>query len=207
MSDQGPSDHARNLSLIGLAAGRNSAFSRDRRFLAPEERHLPDSQAAPAPEEDDPVADAYARGYADGAEAGDAAARTEAAATDAARHRIESALTQMDAAEVEAFAGRLQETVLALCATVLGAAAVVPEALEKRIAVAAAMFARSGDERVIRLHPEDLLLVEGRLPDAWHCDPDATLERGTLRIETADGGVEDGPTQWRAALDEALRAW
>jgi flagellar assembly protein FliH len=198
------SERARTLSLVSQAGGR-SGFARDRRFLAPDERHLPESEA-PA-EEADPVADAYARGYAEGAEAGTAAAHVQAAATDAARHRIETALSQFDAAEVEAFAGRLQDTVLALCATVLGEAAVAPEGLQRRVAIAAAMFARSGDERVIRLHPEDLLLVEGRLPEAWHCEPDATLERGALRIETPQGGVEDGPAQWRAALEEALRAW
>jgi flagellar assembly protein FliH len=31
------------------------------------------------------------------------------------------------------------------------------------------------------------------------------LERGALRVETTGGGVEDGPAQWRAALNEALR--
>jgi flagellar assembly protein FliH len=30
------------------------------------------------------------------------------------------------------------------------------------------------------------------------------LERGALRVEAANGGVEDGPAQWRQAIAEAL---
>ena len=112
----------------------------------------------------------------------------------------------MDKTETEAFARRLKDTVMALCDAVLGEAAIAPESLAQRVATAAAMFNRAGDERVIRLHPEDLALVHGRLPEDWHCEPDPGLERGALRVETTGGGVEDGPAQWRAALDEALRS-
>jgi flagellar assembly protein FliH len=59
--------------------------------------------------------------------------------------------------------------------------------------------------RVIRLHPEDLALIGHHLPEDWHCEPDSTLERGAVRVDGAMGGVEDGPAQWRSALDEALR--
>jgi hypothetical protein len=72
--------------------------------------------------------------------------------------------------------------------------------LTARIGIAAAMLARAADERVIRLHPEDLALVGANLPEDWHFEPDSTLERGALRVEGAAGGVEDGPAQWRAAL-------
>lgn len=170
--------------------------------MSPAERDL-DSDAAAF----DPIADAYARGHADGAQAGADAARAELAAADAARHRIETALARMDAAELDAFAGRLRDTVLGLCQAVLADAALLPDALARRVAVATAMFSRASDERVIRLHPEDLALVHGQLPEDWHCEPDALLERGAIRVETAAGGVEDGPAQWRAALDEALRTW
>jgi len=176
---------------------RSTGFARDTRF------------AAVVAEPDvpfDPVADAFARGYAQGAEDGTSAARTRVAADDAARHRIETALARMDKDETDAFAARLKDTVLALCRTVLGDAAIAPENLATRVATAAAMFNRATDERVIRLHPEDLALVHGRLPEDWHCEPDPAAERGAVRVETASGGVEVGPAQWRAALDEALKA-
>jgi flagellar assembly protein FliH len=67
------------------------------------------------------------------------------------------------------------------------------------------MFVRADDDRVIRLHPDDAALVAARLPSDWNFIPDATLERGALRVETSNGGIEDGPAQWRAAITEALR--
>lgn len=191
------SERARTLSLVALARG-DGAFARDTRFA-------PAGEGTAADTAPDPIAQAYARGYAEGAEAATAAAQAQAAAADAARHRIETALARIDASEIDAFADRLRDTVLALCNAVLAEAALAPEALARRVTAAAAMFSRAGDERVIRLNPEDLVLVESRLPDSWHCEPDPLLERGAVRVETAGGGVEQGPAQWRAALEEALR--
>jgi flagellar assembly protein FliH len=185
------------LALLGQGGG---AFARDQRFVTAEDRAAGHGAAA-----FDPVADAWQRGHAEGVEAAKARAAEAAAATDAARGRIETALARMDADETARLAQALKDTVLALCQTVLAETAQAPEALARRVAVAAAMFSRAGDERVIKLHPEDLALVQGRLPDAWHCEPDAALERGAVLVETPHGGVEDGPARWRLALEEALR--
>jgi flagellar assembly protein FliH len=68
------------------------------------------------------------------------------------------------------------------------------------------MLRRTQDERRVLLNPEDLALVEGRLPPGLAVEPDASVERGGLRIETEDGGIEDGPSQWRRILAEAFRA-
>lgn len=193
------SELARSVTLAALGRG-NSGFARDNRYVPVAERRANAGEPA-----FDPIADAYARGYADGAQAADDAARAEAAVSDAARHRIETVLARMDSATTDQFAERLKDTVLSLCQAVLTDAALAPDALTRRVTTAAAMFSRAGDERVIRLHPEDLALVQGRLPDNWHCEPDPQMERGALRIETSGGGVEDGPAQWRAALEEALR--
>ena len=66
------------------------------------------------------------------------------------------------------------------------------------------MLARADDDRVIRLHPDDMALVAPRLAPDWGVEPDPALERGSLRVETASGGVEDGPATWRRAIAEAL---
>ncbi len=190
------SDGTHRRALAALALG-SMGFARDARFAPPAERAADDPVPAV-----DREAEAYARGYTDGA----ADAQAAVAAADAARDRIESALERIDAAQAEVFAQRLKDTVLALCQTVLDDIGTAPEALARRVALAAAMFARADDERVIRLHPEDLALVHARLPETWHCEPDPLLERGALRIETGSGGVEQGPAQWRAALEAALRA-
>ncbi|WP_353226613.1 FliH/SctL family protein [Novosphingobium sp.] len=188
---------ARSASLAALGAGRSGGFARDHRFG----RHAGGGDDT-AP---DPLRDAYARGFAEGLAAGADAARARAEADDAARAHITTALLRLDDEASAALAERLKQTVLALCQSVLADAACVPEGLARRVAAAAAMFARAGDDRVIRLHPEDLALIHGRLPESWHCDPDPLMDRGAVRVETAGGGVEQGPAQWRAALEEALR--
>lgn len=191
--------------LAGIGGG-GGTFAQDRRFA----RHGPlhsgdhgDDGGGAAP---DPLAAAWEQGYAAGAAEARATAAVEAASADAARHRIESALARLDADALDQFRQRLRATVLALCEAVLADAARDPATLARRVEAAAAMFARAADERVIRLNPEDLALIHARLPEDWHCEPDPTVERGALRVESAQGGVEDGPAQWRRALEEALGA-
>jgi flagellar assembly protein FliH len=66
------------------------------------------------------------------------------------------------------------------------------------------MLARADDDRVLRLHPDDINILGDTLPSALRVESDPALSPGTVRIETAQGGVEDGPVQWRQALAEAL---
>lgn len=201
----------RTVSLADL--GRISAgFAQDRRFfrdLVAPPSTIPETpleqHEAPPDEPHDPLADAWADGYARGlADAQEAAAQI-IAEQDAARARIELSLARMDAAMQADLADRLRETVIALCEAAIAPAAIAPEGLTRRVERAAAMLARAEDARVIRLHPEDLALIAARLPEDWHFEPDASLERGSVRAEGAAGGVEDGPEQWRAAIAEALR--
>ena len=198
----------RTHALAELIGGGASAFARDARFVPSGERTAHKAAAlsrGPLHPEEDPVQQAFADGYAQGSEDARRAAQVEMAESDAARHRIETALASMDEALVHQLHDRLRQTVLTLCETVLAEVAVDADALARRVSAAAAMLARAEDARVIRLHPEDLALVHSRLPEAWHCEPDSTLERGAIRVEGANGGVEDGPEQWRRAIEDALR--
>ena len=192
-------DTMRALSLADLGGG-SAGFTRDFRF---NRGHSPVAEE-PAPEAEDPAAQAFAAGYAQGAADAEAAFSEAIAAQDAARARIELAFGRLDAELVRDLEARLRETVLALCAPLLGEFAADSAALARRVETAAAMLARAADERVIRLHPEDLALVGARLPEDWHFEPDPGLERGALRVEGAAGGVEDGPAIWLRALSEAL---
>lgn len=174
-------------------------FARDPRFS-------PLVACVPAPGPDaDPVAEAYARGFADGT----ALARDEALHAererDAARAAIELAFTHFDEKSAAELSERLRQTVHALCEEAILPLALDIDGLAARIETAVAMLRRSQDERRVLLNPDDLLLVEGRLPHSLEVEPDPSVERGGLRIETADGGVEDGPSQWRRILAEAFR--
>ena len=199
-------DTMRALSLADLGGG-SAGFTRDHRFNRgqPINRGLSPINGL-ALEAEDPAAQAFAAGYAQGAADAEAAFSEAIAAQDAARARIELAFGRIDADLLRDLEARLRETVLALCAPLLGEFAADPAALARRVETAAAMLARAADERVIRLHPEDLALVGARLPEDWHFEPDPGLERGALRIEGVAGGVEDGPATWSRALSEALTA-
>ena len=180
-------------------------FRQDSRFAPLVRSAAYDPAEPPAPVEiEDPVALAWAEGYARGAED----ARNEAAALMAAEAEARAALdlsfTKFDAEMAETLRQRLQDTVMALCEATLVPYAHDVEALAARVERAVAMLARADDERLIRLHPDDLALIAPRLPKDWKFSPDPALERGALRVETQNGGVEDGPAQWRRALAEAF---
>lgn len=183
-----------SLPFVELAAA--GGFVSDPRFAAAAE--------VPAEDADDPLARAWHEGYTAGFAEAEAAARAEAEAADAARARIELALARLDADHAEQLRQKLFATVEALCETALAPLALDRDALVARIARAAAMLARADDERVLRLHPDDLALVKSRLPQGLEVQADPALERGALRVESSNGGVEDGPAHWRRAIAEAL---
>lgn len=162
-------------------------------------------EATPEPRNDDPISQAFADGYMKGAEETLLQARVTAAEEAAARGRIETALDRLGEAETLRLEERLRETVLALCQEAMAPLAIDPTGLRARIRKALDLLRRAEDDRILRLHPEDLALVADRLPDGLKVEPDPALQRGGLRIETAEGGVEDGPEQWRRAIAEALR--
>jgi flagellar assembly protein FliH len=158
----------------------------------------------PPPEPVDPIGLAWQEGF----NAGLAEALEEAAAiaaqTDAAREKLALSFARLDAALEEELRLRLRETVAALCQAAIAPLALDGDALARRVEKAVSMLTRADDDRVIRLHPEDMALVGERLAADWTILPDPALARGALRVETATGGVEDGPEQWRRAIAEAL---
>ncbi len=173
-------------------------FSRDARFAPLEPAEVPGDRA------DDPVARAYADGYAKGAEEAGAQAQADTAREMAARGKIEAAFERLAESDTLRLEERLRETILLLCEQAVAPLAIDPEGLSLRIRKALALLRRAEDERVLRLNPQDIALVSGHLPDDLKVEADAALERGEIRVETADGGIEDGPQQWRRILTEAL---
>lgn len=162
--------------------------------------------AAPEPPADaaDPQAEAHAQGYAEGFAAGRAEAEAEAQALIEAHGQLSLAFARLDQQMEEELRLALRETVAALCEGVLAPLAIEEEALLSRIERAVAMLSRSYDERTIRLHPDDMALLSDRLRDDWTVRPDPSLQRGALRVESVEGGIEDGPETWRRAIADAL---
>ncbi|MCB2076679.1 MAG: flagellar biosynthesis protein [Novosphingobium sp.] len=186
---------------IDASATASAQFRPDTRFSK-----SPVTQAAPVPEPEpeDPLVTAYSEGFAAGMAEVEAIARQQREELVAAQEALKLSFTRLDEQLEEELRLRLRDTVAALCEAAIAPLALDEDALARRIVTAVSMLARADDERVIRLHPDDLDLVSQRLSAEWQVEPDPTLERGAVRVETATGGVEDGPGQWRRAIAEAL---
>lgn len=194
------------MSSLAALTGRTeeTGFRQDVRFASAGSRAVAHSE--PLPDAPDPLTAAFAEGYAAGVEQAQADAARAIAAEAEARTALDLSFARLDGEMTESLRQRLTETVMSLCESTLVPFALDPEKLAIRVERAVAMLARADDERVIRLNPEDMKLVSPRLPQDWKVVEDPALPRGSLRVETANGGVEDGPAQWRIALAEALES-
>jgi flagellar assembly protein FliH len=152
----------------------------------------------------DPIAAAHQAGFAEGhaaalAEIGEARAR-EAALLD----QVSQALAAGAHFDRERMAGHLRQTVLHLVQRMIGDAGVAPDILAARIAAAVDLLADSAESTLLRLHPDDVPLVEGRLPGTIFPVGDPHITRGSFVIESASTIVEDGPEIWIEQLAQAI---
>jgi flagellar assembly protein FliH len=152
----------------------------------------------------DPIAAAHAAGFAEGqaaaiAEAEDAKAR-EAALLD----QVSTALAAGAHFDRERMAGQLRQTVLHLVSKMVGEVGVAPDVLAGRIATAVDLLADSAESALLRLHPDDVPLLEGKLPATIFPVGDPHVARGGFVIESASTIVEDGPDLWLEQLAQAI---
>lgn len=158
----------------------------------------PDS--TPAADGPDELASAFAKGREQGlAEA--AAAESQAAVE---RRRLGSGLRRMDEEMIEHLGRELTETIAVLCEATLAPLALDRTLLAVRCEKAAALLGAHSAGQVLYLNSEDISQLDNEFAANWDIKPDPALERGALRIESADGGISDGPAQWRATLAEGL---
>jgi flagellar assembly protein FliH len=172
--------------------------------FSPDPRFADSAIASPKAVTIDPVAEAHSAGYAAGFTKAEAATAAQMEAALVKRAAIDLALIRANAELEEALRQRLQATVEVLCGEVFAVAARDPDWLASRIAAAATLLARADDQRVLRLHPDDIALLGPALPDGLPVEPDPMLTPGSLRIEGTAGGVSDGPEVWQRSLIEAL---
>lgn len=195
------SELAKRVPLTALGAAEG--FQRDARFATVEPTpELPQPELEPEPE--DPTAIAYAEGFTAGAAQARAEAAEQARVEAEAREALALSFARLDREMVEQLELQLLETVVALCEAALAPLALDEAALLPRIRRAAGMLARTDDERVIRLNPDDLgFVAQALVPEQVRAD--GSLPRGAIRVEGAQGGgVEDSPEQWSRAIREAL---
>jgi flagellar assembly protein FliH len=178
---------------------------------APEDWPCPDFASPPAEKEPAQPAptsdlDILAQAFAEGEAAGRAAALAEA--EQFARHQraLRLSFRALDEAALEVLARELSDTVLALCDQMLADCAIDPDRLLARCQEAARRLGSGAGDAVLRLHPDDLAMLDDAALVGWQIVPDAALDRGGLLLEGADGAVADGPSEWRRAIAAALGA-
>lgn len=146
----------------------------------------------------DPVAAARAEGYAEGI----AAAAAEDDRNRALAESIGAALSgRVDRDRV---ARQLRQTVLFLVAKIVGETGVAPDVLAGRIETATELLSDAAESAMLRVHPDDVALLEGRLPVTVFPVGDATVARGSFVMESASTVVEDGPELWLDQLAAAI---
>ncbi|HEX8382270.1 MAG TPA: FliH/SctL family protein [Sphingomonas sp.] len=152
----------------------------------------------------DPVEAARADGYAEGL----AAATANASDLFARDHALlaDIAATLGDAGRIDraAMADRLRQTVMLLLSRLVGEVGVSPDLLAGRVAAAAELLADASESGLLRVHPDDVALLEGRLPNTIFAAGDAALTRGSFVLESASTIVEDGPELWLEQLARAI---
>jgi len=162
-----------------------------------------DPAPAPAPFVD-PIATAHAAGYAEGM----AAAIAELGATGdrdrALLAQLGEALRSDSRLDREMMARQLRQTVMFLVSRLIGETGISPDILANRIDAAAEMLADSAESAMLRVHPDDIGLLDGRLPKTVFAVADSHILRGSFVLESASTIVEDGPELWLEQLAQAI---
>ena len=151
----------------------------------------------------DPLADAHAAGYAEGLAAAAAAVQETAARDGALLGDLATALGG-DRIDREHVAAQLRQTVLFLVSKLVGEVGIAPDVLAGRIETAAELLSDSAESALLRVHPDDVALLEGRLPKSIFAAGDPGVARGSFVLESTSTIVEDGPELWLDQLAQAI---
>ncbi|MHA6718412.1 FliH/SctL family protein [Sphingomonas sp. RS6] len=166
----------------------------------------------PAPVAPPPSATPAPMDMAEAIAAAHAAGRAEALAEVALRDASHAALAERLAATLgtgahidrERIAAALRQTVLQLVARLIDDSGIDGALLAARINAATELLAEASESTLLRMHPDDVALVEGRLPANLFAVGDPNVARGAFVLESASTLVEDGPALWLAHLADAL---
>ena len=88
----------------------------------------------------------------------------------------------------------------------LASGLVASDILARRIELAAERLADSSESALLRLHPDDVAPLEGKLPMTVFAIGDAGVGRGSFVLESASAIIEDRPEQWLEQLAQAMAA-
>lgn len=157
----------------------------------------------------DPIDAARASGHAEGYAEGLAAAAREFQAQAEAEARDGQMIDSIAQAlsgrvDRQAMAEQLRQTVLMLVGKLVGEIGVDADRLAGRVEAAIDHLSDANEAAMLRVHPDDVALLDGRLPQTVFPVGDADVERGGFVLETASTIVEDGPSLWLDQLAAAI---
>ena len=152
----------------------------------------------------DPVTAAHAAGYAEGVETTLAEIEATGERDRALLADLAQALQDDDRIDRDAVARRLRQTVLFLVTRLVGEIGIAPDLLARRITAAAEMLSDAAESAILRVHPDDVALLEGKLPRQVFAVGDLAVARGAFVLESASTIVEDGPDLWLEQLAQAI---
>ena len=161
-----------------------------------------DSDAEISP---DGALDAYAEGFA----AGHAAALFEqadaATKDDAALTAIADAVGRMAATHDAATAQTLAAALSRLLATIVGQVDIPPPTLQERAANLLAAVDATATPTALLCHPDDALLIGPSISEI-SVQPDPKITRGSLRLATSTGWIDDSIADRLAHIEAILAA-
>lgn len=152
----------------------------------------------------DSVEAARAAGYAEGLAAANAGAAQAVERDRALLDDLLAALRADDRIDRDAIAGKLRQTVTFLVGKLVGEIGVSADILAARIEAAAGLLADATEPAMLRVHPDDVALLDGRLPSTIFAVGDEAIARGSFVLEAASTIVEDGPELWLEQLSHAI---
>lgn len=150
------------------------------------------SASVPMDDEGDPVEAARIDGFTLGFDEGCRVTRDSLATENEAVHRLAEALELLAPAPSGTLSSMLSAAVIRLVEQIVGEVEIDAGLLQSRCDAVASMIEEGEKQGALHLHPDDLPLVD-------HADlgvrvvADAQIKRGCVRLDTADGWIEDGP--------------
>lgn len=156
-------------------------------------------------EEIDPIEQAAQEAFVQGFQEGERVTREAAELDNSMRAELAQAINLLASGGEGTMATMLSQAVIRLVTQIIGEVPIDEQVLQARCEAVAACIDGDDAKAVLEVNPEDLPLLDmEQMGVALAANPD--LPRGSVRLATAEGWVEDGPDvrldRLRALMDD-----
>jgi len=152
----------------------------------------------------DPVQSARQQGYDEGLAAALANGGRLGERDQALLQSLVAAIADDRRVDRDRLAAHLRATVMLLVTKMVGEVGIDADLLSRRVVSAAGMIGDDAESALLRMNPDDMSLVDGKLPENIFAVADPHVARGHFALESAATIVEDGPNQWLEQLAQLI---